>query len=458
MARWGGTDQALQRRGLAASGATTLAGAPGVAVFAVLLLFVGCRSTTPPAEPPSSAPSTPAAPSTERSQPTAVKAPADTRVLARVHVAALDPTTLGPVAGILEACDVAPADGLEWISAAVTERGGVVAEIDGSLDVKGARCLLARAGVEAEIAERAGGVRVSWRATEGPGAPAPLAMAMGNVAGDADLALVALLGPLDDALTVVATGQGGQARVRLGLGAPRAQVAAKALTTALARATERGAAELAGAQAMDIDGVLEVTAPATPAAAAALKRDVIETFSLPSASMLPTLWVGDKLIVAKGGGRPSRGDIIVYRRPDEGRAVYIKRVVALGEERVSWEDGTLHVDGHAATLSPLADHPALREVSLGQPWSDVALAARESLDGRSWSVLLPKREPLTSAPEPIVVPEGHVYVLGDNRDSSLDSRQHGTVPEGDVLGTAVGVWWSDGADGPRWERMGALQP
>lgn len=187
--------------------------------------------------------------------------------------------------------------------------------------------------------------------------------------------------------------------------------------------------------------------------------ELVQSYRLPSVSMLPTLWPGDLLLVAKGRARgtAARGDLIVYLARED-RQAFVKRVVALGGDRVSWEGGRLHVNG-----SPLgggagepADTAALDLVGdEGAPWRDQVEAARERLGDRSWLVFLPRREPLTRPPVPLVVPDGHAYVLGDNRDWSVDSRQQGPIPLADVQGRVVSVLTSFGGSGfPRWARTG----
>ncbi|AHY46488.1 signal peptidase I [Rubrobacter radiotolerans] len=130
---------------------------------------------------------------------------------------------------------------------------------------------------------------------------------------------------------------------------------------------------------------------------------VAEVFLLPSASMSPTLLPGERVLVEKVTlrlGAPERGDLVAFER---GGGVEIKRVAGLPGDRVEVRDGVLFVDGER----------------LREPYVDYRLT-----DGSFFG--------------PVRVSEGSVFVLGDNRSNSLDSRELGPVAEGDLLGRVVG--------------------
>jgi signal peptidase I len=171
---------------------------------------------------------------------------------------------------------------------------------------------------------------------------------------------------------------------------------------------------------------------------------VLTGVKVPSGSMLPTLQVGDYLLVTplRYGIRlpglgwlvrwadPQVGDVVVFAGPRDEAADYVKRVAAVGGELVEVRNGELLVDGTPRIFAGTAtSHPA--------PGSQ-----------------LPVR---TDNFGPIAVPVGKLFMLGDSRDRSIDSRVWGFVDVDDVRGQAGAIYWSmDGDDGwVRWERLGS---
>jgi signal peptidase I len=136
---------------------------------------------------------------------------------------------------------------------------------------------------------------------------------------------------------------------------------------------------------------------------------VAEPFAIPSDSMAPTLTRGDHVLVDKlayrGGGEPSRGDLAVFRTPRSDE-IMLKRVVAVAGQTVGIEDGVLVVDGKRPA-EPYADSEAIDSVFFG----------------------------------PVRVPPGSVFVLGDNRRDSKDSRTLGAIPTRDLVGRARARIW-----------------
>jgi signal peptidase I len=136
---------------------------------------------------------------------------------------------------------------------------------------------------------------------------------------------------------------------------------------------------------------------------------VAEPFAIPSQSMAPTLTRGDHILVDKlayrGGALPRRGDLVVFRAPRSGE-IMLKRVVALGGDTVGIEDGALVVNG-ARRAEPYADPDAIDSVYFG----------------------------------PVNVAPGSVFVLGDNRADSTDSRSFGPVPTTKLIGHARARVW-----------------
>lgn len=140
----------------------------------------------------------------------------------------------------------------------------------------------------------------------------------------------------------------------------------------------------------------------------ALRATVAVPVRVESASMAPTLSVGDVVLVSRSEPDPAdlhRGDLIVFRDPVEGRRA-LKRVIGLPGEELVVLDGVLHIDG----------------VPVDEPWVDPAL-----VDGYYSRTF--------------VVPADHVFVLGDNRGNSVDSRDYGALPAEDLLGSVLLRVW-----------------
>lgn len=151
-----------------------------------------------------------------------------------------------------------------------------------------------------------------------------------------------------------------------------------------------------------------------------------QAFKIPSGSMIPTLLVGDRLMVNKlrygpkirftdkrapGFSRPRRGDIIVFIFPDDPKRDFIKRLIAFGGETVEIKDGGIFINGK------LIEDPVISKIYYYN------------------------RGDYGQEGQVIKVPEGQVYVLGDNSGSSHDSRFWGFVPEPNIIGRAEFVYW-----------------
>jgi len=201
-----------------------------------------------------------------------------------------------------------------------------------------------------------------------------------------------------------------------------------------------------------------------------LRTFLLEAFQIPSGSMVPTLLVGDHIFVSKlaygvrlpfldrvvfRSAWPRRGDVIVFANPREKGKDYIKRVVGLPGDVVELRDQVLYVNGAPQPRSPQGDLTYDEQSDqTGSWWSDTCLAFREELSSPPGVV---RHEVLQcrrarpgerEGPFPAVRP-GHLFVLGDNRDRSADSRSDGgwEVPLDNVKGRAWLVWWSWGRGG-----------
>ncbi|MES1165660.1 MAG: signal peptidase I [Verrucomicrobiota bacterium] len=186
-----------------------------------------------------------------------------------------------------------------------------------------------------------------------------------------------------------------------------------------------------------------------------LRAFVVEAFQIPSGSMIPTLEVGDHIFVAKfsyGLGipftdkkifeyaAPERGDVIVFKFPQDHSTDYIKRVVGLPGDKVEVRQNEVFINGVPV---PREHQGVYRYSEGGQITGDERECELwvETLDGkRHHEIQEMSRPPSNFGPYP--VPEGNVFVMGDNRDNSSDSRVWGTVKHDLIKGKALIVWWS----------------
>jgi signal peptidase I len=176
-----------------------------------------------------------------------------------------------------------------------------------------------------------------------------------------------------------------------------------------------------------------------------VRANLVEAFKIPSASMYPTLEVGDQLFVKKTARSFQRGDVVVFKYPVDPTVEYVKRIVGVGGDTVAIRDGQLVINEHLVERRRL-DEPC-RQESL----QESCVLWEETLDGRTWRVAL--SDGLTRDFPRVIVPAGHYFVIGDNRDASSDSRFWGTVAAELMKGTASFVWWSWGQTGARMERI-----
>ena len=194
--------------------------------------------------------------------------------------------------------------------------------------------------------------------------------------------------------------------------------------------------------------------------ALAIRSFVVEPFKIPSGSMIPTLLVGDYVLVNKFAygvrlpftgqllipvGTPQRGDVMVFRFPDDPSQDFIKRVIGLPGDKIEIRDRRLTINGKPVEDTPQGEYRYPAGDMTEPPSAERFL--EKNPEGVEYTVLQWERETLAGRPEPTgpwIVPQGQYFMMGDNRDNSADSRRwrHTFVSPEAIKGKAFLIHWS----------------
>lgn len=194
-----------------------------------------------------------------------------------------------------------------------------------------------------------------------------------------------------------------------------------------------------------------------------LRSFIAEPFQIPSSSMEPTLEVGDYILVNKFiyGIRlpvlrhrvipvqePERGDVMVFFPPHLNKTYYIKRVIGLPGDTISYRDKRLYVNGEPVPQEQLAVLPR------GRDRLQMSLASLGDANHLQQVNLMRPARDFT-----VTVRDGHYFMMGDNRDNSSDSRVWGQVSEKDIVGKAFAIWmhWDSLFSVPSFSRVGGIE-
>jgi signal peptidase I len=203
-----------------------------------------------------------------------------------------------------------------------------------------------------------------------------------------------------------------------------------------------------------------------------LRSFIAEPFRIPSGSMMSTLLVGDFILVNKFDyglrlplihtkivplGEPQRGDVVVFRYPENPSVDYIKRVIGLPGDTITYQGNKLYINGKL--VKTVADGIYKGEGPnhlMGGAHKEIEYLPRRNGSIAKHEILIIPGQPVPSGS--VTVPKGHYFVMGDNRDDSNDSRFWGFVPEGNLVGKAFMIWmnWDSQDNRVNFHRIGDM--
>jgi signal peptidase I len=194
-----------------------------------------------------------------------------------------------------------------------------------------------------------------------------------------------------------------------------------------------------------------------------LRSFLVEPFKIPSSSMVPTLLVGDFILVNKFTygirlpvinrkivelNSPKRGDVMVFRFPEDPSLDYIKRVVAIPGDRVEYRNKRLSINGQAVPLRQVEDYLSRERMQISSRFVETLGVEHEILQDADAPAAFAGGRSFPFADNcnynggglTCNVPPGHYFMMGDNRDNSSDSRVWGFVPDENIVGRAFFIW------------------
>jgi len=172
-------------------------------------------------------------------------------------------------------------------------------------------------------------------------------------------------------------------------------------------------------------------------------------YRMPTPSMYPSLEVGDHFVSSRILGKLQRGQVIVFNYPRDQTKSYVQRVVGLPGDNIEMRRGSLILNGRIIDRRPVRDSCATLEMEC-TVWE-------ETIDGNTYKTAIVNKEDLVDPTSrefgPVTVPDGQLFVLGDNRDNSADSRYWGYLPIELVQAKPKFIYWSSGDTRIRWDRI-----
>lgn len=197
----------------------------------------------------------------------------------------------------------------------------------------------------------------------------------------------------------------------------------------------------------------------------ALRWTIVEPYVVPTGSMEPTLKKGDRLYALKCAydvrvpftditlfrtGKLERGDVILFRSPDDPSITFVKRAVAIEGDRLEFRNGVLFINGEEMKQTPAKSRDVMYDIEEAE---EKRLHVENLTGVKHWMILSDFHPIHRDLPE-IQVPSGHVFAVGDNRDNSHDSRAWGFVPLKNLKGEGMFIWFSSWNWRIRYERIG----
>lgn len=205
-----------------------------------------------------------------------------------------------------------------------------------------------------------------------------------------------------------------------------------------------------------------------------LRSFVFEPYIVPSGSMLPTIQLGDFVVVNKFSygirlplvgtkiisvGEPQRGDVAVFKNPVNPQTNFIKTVIGLPGDKISYINKQLFVNGKPISQTFVTNTVDMNNAMVGSPPSPIVAQYTSEIGNHTHTIYTSPSAAIQNF-QNLVVPQGEYFMMGDNRDNSDDSRMWGFVPEANLVGRASYIFFSFNSNthSVRWNRVGLKLP